>query len=242
MLKKTLVACLCIAVLVVGCKREKKRKLEEWQKRRPKWSDKTPEEWLDLIKHPRSDSARQQATDALVQYGKRDGPQTYVPPLVEIVQDRQLGPGRRAAARALGWMGPGADGAVPALCEALLDTGWKDRDVAAWALGRIAGNSDQARAALLKAMKDEDGRIRGAAAQALGKLGGSAGEDSQSVDALIEQLGSSDNFVQAEAADALGRMGPGAKKAVPALKKAQQSEYHNVRQAAEEALKKIEGT
>ena len=71
--------------------------------------------------------------------------------------------------------------AVPALIQALGDSGWEVRRAAAWALGAIG--DPRAVPALIKALGDRSEDVRRAAAEALGKLG-----DPQAVPALTERL------------------------------------------------------
>jgi hypothetical protein len=59
--------------------------------------------------------------------------------------------------------------AVPALIQALGDSGWDVRRAAAWALGKLG--DPQAVPALIQALGDSDRDVRRAAAEALGKLG-----------------------------------------------------------------------
>jgi HEAT repeat protein len=138
---------------------------------------------------------------------------------------------RRAAARALGQMGPDATPAVPLLTAAVE----KDRDLyvrrfSAQALGQIGPNASSAIPALTSALKDEKKEMIEAAVTALGKMGPAA------VPALADafkgssfsktakakgnnqpRMESEQAFLRRRAAEALGRLGPEAKAAVPAL-------------------------
>ena len=149
--------------LAVGCRPTQPiapKKAAE-QKREQVYTDKTPEQWLKLIQH-RSPQVREKAVDALIQYGKGQ-----TPALTAIVENKAAGPGRLAACRALGGIGPGAKAAAPALAAALQDSGWNDRDAAAEALGRIHADVDTSAAALIAALRDTDQRVRVVAARAL---------------------------------------------------------------------------
>jgi len=230
MFKKPLITCFCLAVAVAGC--EPQREMETWEKREQVHTDKTPQQWIELIRH-RNATARRKAVEAIIQYGD-----AHVPALIEILEDKTAGPSRLSAARALGGIGAGAKAAVPALCKALGETGWVDRDGAAKALGDIRQNLQQTIPALVAALKDSDERVRGAAARALGRM--QSGEGSV-VSALAAVLEDEDSNVKAEAAEALQRIGPKAQAAIPALKKAAKAEDFIVSQAASEALKRVQG-
>jgi HEAT repeat protein len=58
---------------------------------------------------------------------------------------------------------------------------------------------------------------------------------------LAEALASGDRVLREAAATALGRIGPGARAAIPALVKATRDSHGWVREAALQALRKIEG-
>lgn len=200
--------------------------------RRAAYTDRTPEEWLKLLRH-RSVQIRQQAINALVQYGKQT-----VPGLTEVIGDRSAGPGRLAAARALGAIGAPAEQAVPALARALADRAWNDRDGAAEALGEIRRRPEVSVPALVGALSDPDARVRAVSARAIGRIGSA---EYGAVDALAAALEDADFNVQADAADALALLGPKATPATAALEKAARSQQFAVAQAAEQALRAIRG-
>ena len=232
MTSKSLIGCLCLVVMVLGC-RPQPRPLENWEKREHTYTDKTPEEWIKILRH-RSPQARRKAVDALIQYG----PQT-VPALIKVLQDKKLGGSRLSAARALGGIGPDAKAAVPALIDAMRESDWKDRDGAAEALGDIAQRLHKTIPALVEAMgRDDDERVRGMAARALGRI---RTDNTRAISALAAALEDPDVNVRAEAAEALQHIGPKAKTAVPALEKAARAEDFIVSQAAGEALKAVRG-
>ena len=231
MTKITLIACLSLIVAVVGCREP--RQLENWEKREHVHTDKTPEEWIKILRH-RDPRARQKAVDALVQYGDE-----IVPAVIEVLQDRKLGGSRLSAARTLAALGPGAEEAVPELIEAMKESDWPDRDGAAEALGQIRRQLDKTVPALIEVMAgDDDERVRAKAAQALGRIRPDGGE---AIAALAAALEDPDVNVQAEAAEALEKIGPNARAAVPALEKAARTEDFILKQAAQEALKAIRG-
>jgi HEAT repeat protein len=75
---------------------------------------------------------------------------------------------RHNAAQALGYIGPGARSAAPALLVALQDKEWPVRRSAAFALGKVG--SLEAEAPLKAARKDKVEAVRNAAKQALNDL------------------------------------------------------------------------
>jgi HEAT repeat protein len=107
---------------------------------------------------------------------------------------------RRAAATALGRIGPAAAWAVPALITALGDADMEVRDNAAQALEQIG---PAAVPTLITALGNANGRVRWKAAQALEQIGPAAVE---AVPALITALGDDDVGVRSAAAKALGEV------------------------------------
>ena len=96
-----------------------------------------------------------------------------VPTLVRILLDRKDSDETRcAAAVALGFIGPEASVAVPALVTVLADDDVRVRRKSAEALGRIGQPAAAAVPALERALKDEDAEFRSAAAEALKKIKG----------------------------------------------------------------------
>jgi HEAT repeat protein len=142
---------------------------------------------------------------------------------------------RRNAALAIGGMGAGASGAVPALVEALQDPVAGVRHGAATALGRIGSRARSAVRPLTVALKDSDDPVRSAAATALGNIGPEARD---AVPALVEALKDKVLGVRFAAIGALGKIGPDAKAAVVPLA-ALFSEGQNVRDEASKALVQI---
>jgi HEAT repeat protein len=126
---------------------------------------------------------------------------------------------RRAAAAALGRIGPGA---IPALLEVL-----------------TSGNksfSPEPTATASSGPEPTTTRTRREAAEALGAIGIPA------IPALIEALGDPGPPVRRAAARALGRLGPAAKKAVPALLRTASDPQPEVRDTAAQALRQIRGS
>ncbi|NMC22065.1 MAG: HEAT repeat domain-containing protein [Thermogutta sp.] len=193
-------------------------------------TDKTPEEWLALLSH-RKPQVRDQAIDALVQYGAGQ-----VPALRKVVRETKSVDARVSAIRALSALGSAAQAAVPELVEACRAAEWDVRAAAAEALGMTGQGDPRATEALCAALRDEDAAVRAAAAKALRKCG-AAGPDVVAL--LAAALEDPDANVQSAAADALGRLGAEARSALPALEKALQSAGPVARVSIEEALKNI---
>lgn len=137
----------------------------------------------------------------------RIGPMA-VPSLVESLTGVD-GPAKVNAAEALGWIGPGAAEAVPALTAAMRDS--RVRAEAAAALGRIGPGTAEAVPALMTALEDAKIDASYTVAQALCNIG------PQVIPHLVRALESAVAGVREKAAWALGRIGPGAACAVPAL-------------------------
>lgn len=94
---------------------------------------------------------------------------------------------------------------------------------------------------VLKKLRDEDFNVRMEAARELGRMGPSA---EPAVPYLVEALKDNAVKVRIWAALALGEIGPDAKEAIPELKKATTREYNewkDAREAAKQALEKVEG-
>lgn len=195
-----------------------------------RYTDKTPEEWLALLSH-RKPQVRDQAIDALVQYGPGQ-----VPALREVVRETKSVDARVSALRALSALGSAAKAAVPELTAACRAEEWDVRAAAAEALGGAGQGDPRATEALITALKDEDAAVRAAAAKALRKCGAKGPEV---IARLTEALGDGDPNVQSAAADALGRMGAAAEVALPALEQAMQSAGPVARVSIEEAVRNI---
>ncbi len=198
--------------------------------REVRYTDKTPEEWLALLGH-RKAQVRDQAIDALVQYGP-----AQVPALRKLVRQSNHVNARVSALRALSVMKGAASTAVPDVMEAARAEEWDVRAAAVEALGTISQGNPHAVTALCAALRDEDAGVRAAAAKALRKSGA---EGPQVLAALIAALDDSDANVQSAAAAALGRLGAKAKDALPALEKALQSAGPVAAVSIEEAVRNI---
>jgi HEAT repeat protein len=118
---------------------------------------------------------------------------------------------RRAAADALGLMGPRALAAVPALIERLVDCDRQLETIAAQALARIypawyEGNlARTAVPALIGKLEDRDRHVRQAAADVLGRMGQRA---SAAVPVLLRNSSHNDEYVRLSAQRALDRIEP----------------------------------
>jgi HEAT repeat protein len=173
-----------------------------------------------------------------------------VPALAKLLEDDNDRV-RVAAAFALGRMGPKAASAVPALAATLTSGKWSGETVEA--LGRIGPAARSAMPALIAlSKKGYPGLTIG---EAMWLVGGRA---DLAVPALVgalqaDRAGAGPSTViggyreivagarmRKRAADALARMGPAAKPAVPALTVALADQFLTVREAAAEALKKID--
>jgi HEAT repeat protein len=164
---------------------------------------------------------------------------------------------RTSAAEALAGIGPAAVDAAPALADALKDQNARVRVRASIALAKIGPRATAAVPALIQALSDNLDWLspREYAARALGEIGPEAGE---AVPALTRVLTESDAAAEAKpastrerwrgyhaqmraaAAEALGKIGPEAKEAVPVLREALEDKDEGVRQAAAEALQRIQ--
>jgi HEAT repeat protein len=199
--------------------------------REVRYTDKTPEEWLSLLGH-RNSQVRDQAIDALLQYGPQQ-----IKPLIGVAADRSNPRARLSAIRALGAFGPQAGEAVPVLIQALEDESWDGRDAAAEALGAIKQETPEVSAALVRALQDPDERIRMAAARAIGRCKLS---HPTAVEALTKVLGDADMNVQLAAIEALSEIGPAAKAALPELQKLAETGPSLIQASAHQAIGHID--
>jgi HEAT repeat protein len=146
---------------------------------------------------------------------------------------------RKAAADALGQLGEAAASGVPALAAALKDKQNLDvRRAAANALGQVGADGAKALPELRLAVKDEDKFVRCHALRAIGGLG-KGGADA--VPDLVRCLKEDSNTdARVAAIEALGSLGLNGSEVVDALTAASRSSQTVIREAALEALRKIE--
>jgi len=176
-------------------------------------------------------SVRIAAVDAL----KETRDPRCVPDLIKCLKDQD--PGMRAAAA--GALGSFERSAVMPLAGALKDPHWAVRKAAVEAIGKIkeGGMVD----ALYPLLKDADHDVREAACEALGKL-----HQPRAVTALVLTLIDSQTSVRTCAAVALRDIDldwdklPEARDALPPLRAALNDREYWVRQAAREAIQRIE--
>ena len=157
-----------------------------------------------------------------------------------------------AAIEALGKIGVNAKGAVPMLLT-LHDNDGRVSQAAAEALGEIGPAANSAIPALVEALSARDDRTRVSAAVAIRKIGGDV---ICTIPVLDNALAVSEIWcywskfaglrlgadLRRRAADALGELGPVAKAGVPGLKAALKDDFVTVRDAAQDALRRIEGS
>ena len=174
------------------------------------------------------------------------------------------------AARALGEIGPGARAAIPALMDIVTGTNETYLQFeSAFALHRITPVSEEAALAISRLLKADDYRFRGVIARALGDIGPAAkpaipnliealadesgdlripaagalwklGETNLALASLLETLKNDSAYNRWRAAKELGEFGLPAKLAIPALTDALCDDEMEVRDAAGEALRRID--
>jgi HEAT repeat protein len=201
--------------------------------------------WIDNLDN--SDArVRQEAIFALGACGSDSG--EAVPALAAILAGDAEGAVRSEAALALMKMHPASRTAVPALTQALQDEEPGVRMYAALALFRFGREARSAVPALIRALGEEGNQrsvgaffftIREAMAMTLGRV--SAGT-AEGVPALMEILtGKPTLSLRRAVVRALGDIGAEARPATPHLRKILADAGPQLREAAAEALQKIEG-
>ncbi len=201
--------------------------------------------WIKALDSPDGD-ARRRAILALGAIGAEAG--EAVPALAAILREGPDRADRIEASLALSKMAPASGEAVPALTEALQDQDPFVRMNAAVALLRLGAQARPAVPALLKALDDETNQttpglfsctIQERVAVVLGRA--SAGT-AEAVPALLKVLEAADSHpTRAAAVRGLGEVGAAARAAAPRLRPLLEDGNALVREAAEEALPKIEG-
>jgi len=178
---------------------------------------------------------RETAIDALASIGP--GAASAVPTLVSLLTDSKVG---QRAAQALGRIGSGARSATPALVGLLRSTQSSVRITAAIALGDVGADrttADTVSVALGLALADANTTVRQQAALSLAKLGREA---RAALPHLTQALRDENTFAHRHVAHALGEMGPAAASALPALKEKLADEDPATREAAAQAIRKVE--
>ncbi len=202
--------------------------------------------WVGLLGAADPD-VRYEAIHALGAIGPDAG--EAIPTLAAILTDDPDPGARVEAALALSKMAPASRSAVPALTAALSDREPFVRMDAALALMRLRGEGRPAAPALARALRDDRNRTNLGAfpftvqEQVAVALGWVTAGTPDAVPALTDALRSARTERSREAAArALGEVGPDARPAVAELRKLTDAPDLGVRQAAREALEKIEGT
>jgi HEAT repeat protein len=202
----------------------------------------------DLMYRGNLDHVRAAATKALGDIGP--SAKDAVPLLTAGIKESEYAT-EWYAAEALGNMGGAAADAVPALLK-LLEPGHHPTEVVIIALGKIGPPAKGAVSALEKFLASPNGRESLLAAEALWRIEKRA----DTVPVLVTSLklkeipfGVNSRYysmirpaieIRRHAAQVLGELGPKAKAAIPALREALKDERLTVREAAAEALKKVD--
>jgi HEAT repeat protein len=168
---------------------------------------------------------------------------TAVPDLAHALATDADAAVRKEAARAFALLGLDAKEGIPALAKALREDKSEDvRQHAALALGKMRGEEVHAVApAMVEAMKkDSDKAVRIFVVHALGNSLGPNLRDF--VKDLAEQLPKEkEGDVRLAIVQELGALGPDAKEALPALQRMVADVQITVRDAAKQAVKKVQG-
>jgi HEAT repeat protein len=200
--------------------------------------------WIKALDSPDAET-RHQAVHALGAMGPEGA--EAVPALARILREDADYQDRGEAALALLKIAPASKAAVPELAQALEDKEPIVRMNSALALFRLGTESRPAVPALIKAMGEDDNdtnvatftfTIRMMAARAVGRATAGTADGVPALSAALE--GSHSEPMTLAVARALGEVGPEARPAVPQLRKLLQDNSKDVRQAAEEALQRIE--
>jgi HEAT repeat protein len=179
---------------------------------------------------------RMSSTYALARMGPTAAP--AVPALGAAAAGDKEAAVRKEAAKALAAIGPKAGDAASALIKALQDSNADVRLQAAYALGRIGPDAAAALPDLIKAVKDKDKSVRCHAIHAIGAMGKAA------TPAIPDLIGAVKDDVVADvrlaAIEELAAFGPDAKAAQDVLMVASRDGKPAIREAAQDALKKIQ--
>jgi HEAT repeat protein len=181
-------------------------------------------------------NVRVQSAFALGRMGTTAAPAVAV--LAKLVVNDKVASVRKEAAKTLAAIGADSRSAVQELIQALADSQTDVRQYAALTLGKIGPDAAAAVPSLQKALKDKDQEVRCQAARALGNCG-KAGL--LALPELIRLLKDDDVAeVRLAVIQVLGDFGPDAKDAVDALSIASRDGRPAIREAAADALKKVQ--
>jgi HEAT repeat protein len=170
----------------------------------------------------------------LVQFGPG-----VVPMVVDALKTPDRSPSKRISClRVLGRLGPAASNAVPIIVLQLKSEYPRVRETAATALGMIASQPDESLPALERSLADPRPLVRVAAAKSCGRFGSDA---RRLLPSLIRTLSDDYIDVQVAATFALGQLGSVAAAAVPQLTELALNTNVLRRDAATDALQRIQG-
>ncbi|MCP4352437.1 MAG: HEAT repeat domain-containing protein [Desulfobacterales bacterium] len=133
--------------------------------------------------------------------------------------------------------------AVPSFVKALTGSDWRVCSGAMTALGEIGPGAAKAVPYIVKSLIDNDRNVRNAARASLKKINPGWTESkavTSTITYFIIALSDSKWSVRLSSVEVLGEIGPGAAKAAPYLVKATKDNIPDVRNAAKDALKKID--
>jgi hypothetical protein len=173
------------------------------------------QKWLAALKHTDA-GKREQAVAALADFGP--AAREAVPVLLQRLRDRkEVEKVRKAAARALGEIGPPPKDALAALTDALADADCREaRLYAADVLGRLGSGDRKVVLALGKGLKDADPDIRCHVAGVLSQVRGTLRDEVFPV--MLAALRDKERAVRVAANLGLARLGQPSPGVVPALR------------------------
>src|SRR5262245_3667232 len=202
------------------------------------------DQWIRTLESD-DPAQRNEAIFALGAIGSKA--EAAVPALAALMTECPDSATRNQAALALSKMAPASRLAVPALAKALSDDDYWVRMNAAMALSRLQSHARPAIPELAQALKDKSNNtnlghftisIQQVAALALGRAGSG---NPEGIAALTEALGTGyPDYVRRSALDALAEIGPDARPATPQIREFLKHSSAEMRQAATEALRRIE--
>jgi HEAT repeat protein len=195
------------------------------------------EAMLLLLKDPGAPMLARCSAATFVARQNADGSITA---LSEVLGDDKAGTQlRQTAADMLGRFKENADSAVPVLARALTAKEVEIRIAAGTTLAKVGPRARDALPQLREALRDENGFVRNRAVNVIGRLGPDAADALKDLVACLK----SEKVVENRIAvlQALGQMGPQAKEAAGLVAEFTRSPNATVKEAATEALKKIEG-